>query len=410
MRGPDGMSEKPRILYVIQEYPVTTQTFVENEILALEELGYRVTRFPLRLTAAISLADRDVVTLKTLLRSPRLWLAALRVILILIKRFSLVVRLFRAEKFELKDFSRQLYALLHAILLRTYLLSETTSVSHVHAHFLGRCLDVAIYAKILGCGDEKVSATGHAGDVTNPQRVRRLRIQVADLDSVVCASKAVESALKSATGRSATAIIHCGVTGQGPRTAGDASGRALRVLSVGRLVEKKGFSDAVVAAQSLALGGKDFTWRIVGNGPLAGALSQQSAGLVDQGRLEWLGAQPSSAVLAMLNDWADIFVLPCRPAADGDVDGIPVALMEAMAVGIPVIAGKVAGIPELIRHGDTGYLVAPGNPDELEHAIRHLMDDEVARRVVGAAGKAYVEQEFNLVIEAGKLATAVFGN
>lgn len=397
-----------RIVYVIQEFPVTTQTFVENEAMALENMGYRVTRFPLRLTSKDFSGSPDVITVGAILGSLKRWPAILRALMSLMLNWKSVFHLVSAEKFSVKDISRQGFALFNSIILKAYLISEDVPVDYIHAHFLGRCLDVVSYTSELGSLGARISATGHAGDVTNPPRPLRLRQQVNKLDAVVCASQAVANALKQGTGRIATAVVHCGIKVQGPSRTKASYAGPVRILSVGRLVEKKGFSDAIAAAEFLRHAGRDFSWKIIGSGPLEEELSRASAELVAAGKVEWLGSLPSSAVLAMMREWADVFVLPCRQASDGDVDGIPVALMEAMTAGVAVIAGNVAGIPELIAPDRTGYLVAPGNVSDLGESIARAMDSPDVRAVIATAGKEFVDREFNQLNEAAKLATAVF--
>ena len=106
--------------------------------------------------------------------------------------------------------------------------------------------------------------------------------------------------------------------------------------------------------------------------------------------VELLGAQPQERVKALFGE-ADAFVLPCVVAASGDRDGIPVALMEAMALGVPVISTGVSGIPELIQNGGNGLLAAPGDAESLAEQLAMLMDDadlavrlsEAARRMIG---------------------------
>lgn len=401
------MSQSKRILYVMHEYPVTTQTFVENEASSLEQLGYRVTRYPLRRTVG-RLSTPDVVSLGTVLLSPRRWLRLIVTLGALARNWKPIYRVIRAERLHPRDVSRQFYALAHAVALATYVRSEKDVVHFVHAHFLGRCLDVATFMKILDTRrSREFSATGHAGDVTNPGTPKRLRAQMQIIDGVVCASKAVAAALERQTSRQATGVVHCGIQPVQRAARIDRSG-PIRILSVGRLVEKKGFRDAVAAATQMAEVGRDFEWRIIGAGPLEDELLASSQELIDSGKLSWMGALPSSEVLNLLHTWADIFVLPCRTASDGDEDGIPVALMEAMTAGVPVVSGRVAGIPELIASSETGYLIEPGDVQGLVECITVLMDNPNERTRTAQAGKDFVDVEFSLELEAKKMAGLLF--
>jgi len=172
------------------------------------------------------------------------------------------------------------------------------------------------------------------------------------------------------------------------------------------LVEKKGLFDCISAARILEENGIDFIWRIIGDGPLRSALELDSRPLVSTGTIEWLGAQPSSSVHQNLNEWADVFVLPSKVSSNGDVDGIPVALMEAMTHGVAVISSNLSGIPELVSHEKTGLLIDPGNVEELCSAIARMKDDAF-RSTMSHHAKLFVDVEFNQAREAQKLSSLI---
>jgi len=399
---------KSHVIYVIQQYPVGTQTFVENEAAALERLGYKVTLFPLRTSRTRNTGATDISTARQIFLSPKHWPSLLTTIKSLVVRWPAIREVVSAEKFSFRDRSRQLFALTMAFRLTAFIRAQDHTVDFVHAHFLGRCLDVAVYSKLLDSGPIRTTATGHAGDVVNPSTLHRLRTQIPLLDGVVCASNAVAEALKTRTNHNATGVIHCGIT-PAVRTAPPNNDGPLRILSVGRLVEKKGYQDAISAARSLMESGADFKWKIVGDGPMADELNRLSEELVRSGKMEWLGAQPSAEVLTLLSDWADVFVLACKPASNGDIDGIPVALMEAMTAKVAVISSRVAGIPELIESGVTGLLNDPGDTESLTRNLELLLKKPEIRASIANAGKEFVDREFSLETETLKLADMMFG-
>ena len=162
--------------------------------------------------------------------------------------------------------------------------------------------------------------------------------------------------------------------------------------STSACVEKKGYDDLLRALAALP---GDLDWRFVhiGGGPLRKTLQAQAgaAGLAD--RIEWLGAQPFDVVLAHYRA-ADLFVLPCRIAADGDRDGLPNVLMEAMSCGLPVLSTRISGIPELIDDGLSGRLTEPGDADALAAALRELIADKTLRDRLGSAGEARLRADF----------------
>ncbi|EER5611094.1 colanic acid biosynthesis glycosyltransferase WcaL [Escherichia coli] len=169
----------------------------------------------------------------------------------------------------------------------------------------------------------------------------------------------------------------------------------LEIISVGRLTEKKGLHVAIEACRQLKEQGMAFRYRILGIGPWERRLRT----LIEQYQLEDVvempGFKPSHEVKAMLDD-ADVFLLPSVTGADGDMEGIPVALMEAMAVGIPVVSTLHSGIPELVEADKSGWLVPENDARALAQrlaAFSQLDTDELAPVVKRAREK--VEHDFN---------------
>ena len=165
--------------------------------------------------------------------------------------------------------------------------------------------------------------------------------------------------------------------------------RPARLVAVGRLVEKKGFADAIDAAARLRAEGRDVRLDILGDGPLRADLERRAGEGV---RL--LGAASSDRILAALH-CADVALAPSVTAADGDQDGPLNTLKEAMATGLPVVATRHGGIPELVEHGASGLLVPERDPQALARAIARLLDAPDDRASLGAAGRRRVVQIYN---------------
>ncbi|MGQ9683812.1 MAG: glycosyltransferase [Anaerolineae bacterium] len=178
------------------------------------------------------------------------------------------------------------------------------------------------------------------------------------------------------------------------------------VLLVGRLVEKKGIPYAIQAFASVRRFHRKATLTIIGEGPLRPAITAQLREL-SLGDVRLLGAQPHDVVLAEMQR-AHIFVLPSVTAADGDSEGIPVTLMEAMASGLPVISTWHAGIPELVADGRCGYLVSERNSHALAERLRHLIEHPEKWKSFGLAGRAIVEERFSLDQQTARL-EAIYG-
>jgi colanic acid/amylovoran biosynthesis glycosyltransferase len=199
----------------------------------------------------------------------------------------------------------------------------------------------------------------------------------------------------------AVSVVHCGVTVERDMPARPRTGKVPSVLSVGRLVPIKGHGTLIEALQLLAQRDVRFRCRIVGGGPLEGTLRDKVREAGVRGVVEITGPQDHHEVEALLAD-SDVFALSCTQDSDGNMDGIPVALMEAMAHGLPVVSTTVSGVPELVTP-DTGFLVPPEDPQQLAGALEMLLEDEELCMRMGEAGRARVSREFNTAEQARQM-------
>jgi len=174
------------------------------------------------------------------------------------------------------------------------------------------------------------------------------------------------------------------------------------ILSVARLVEKKGLGDLILAADILRRQGHRFRVWVIGDGPLRQALEKQVAerGLNDC--IILMGAQPHEQV-RLAYDRASIFALPCVVAGDGDRDGLPNVLLEAMASGIPVVSTSVVGIPELIDSDRDGLVVPPNDALGLANALAKLLVAPDLRDRLARAARAKIEERFSIDRSAERL-------
>ena len=196
-------------------------------------------------------------------------------------------------------------------------------------------------------------------------------------------------------------VIHCGVSPREIeyRPEGRAAGT---LLAVGRFDEIKGFPYLIEACALLARRGLDFECRIVGEGPLRGELERRIAEAGLASRVTLLGARPQEEVRRELYR-ASVFVLPSIVKANGDRDGIPVALMEAMACGAPVVSTRVSGIPELVEEGVGGLLVPPADAAQLAQALEQLLTRPSLGPSLARHARQKIEREFDVAKEARKL-------
>lgn len=169
----------------------------------------------------------------------------------------------------------------------------------------------------------------------------------------------------------------------------------LRVITVGRLVEKKGYATSIQALGALTQQGIDFRYQIIGSGPLRESLRNLAAEHSISGQVELLGAQSSQEVRRLLQE-SDVFLLPSITASDGDTEGAPVSLMEAQACGLPVISTLHAGIPEIVVDGVSGFLVREHDIAQTAEALSRLANDPQLRTRMGQQGRTNMEHRHNI--------------
>jgi glycosyltransferase involved in cell wall biosynthesis len=189
-------------------------------------------------------------------------------------------------------------------------------------------------------------------------------------------------------------VVHHGVDLHRFSPAGRVTATPPLLVSVGRLVEKKGFADLLRALHEVKHRGVPFHARISGDGPLHAELARLRDTLALAAEVELRGAEDSDAVLAALRQ-ASVFALTPRELPGGDRDGIPNVLVEAMACGVPVVTTTAGGITELVRHDVDGLLAAPGDVAGIAEALCTLLTDAASRTRLGTAARRTVELGFD---------------
>jgi glycosyltransferase involved in cell wall biosynthesis len=189
--------------------------------------------------------------------------------------------------------------------------------------------------------------------------------------------------------------VHCGVASASLRPCDEPAATPFRLACVARLEAKKGHAELLDAIAELVRCGVDVRCDLVGDGPQRRALAQRIDALGLGDRVTLHGAQPRERALACVRD-AHAVALPSLVTATGRRDGIPVALMEAMALGRPVVATELSGIPELVVPERTGLLVPPGDRDALVTALARLASDPALRHQLGRAARAHVAALFDV--------------
>ncbi|GAB3183767.1 glycosyltransferase family 4 protein [Nesterenkonia halophila] len=421
-----GAARRRTIGYVLKMYPRFSETFVVSEILAREAAGERVVIFSLRPTAdarfhpELARVEAPVVHLPRATSGGRLWerLAAAA-------EDPQIAAGLSAEMPELlahgHDDAQQAVDLAAA--------ARDHDVDHLHAHFASMATTVArLASRITGV---PYSFTAHAKDIHHDDVDQRaLETKLAEAHHAVTISAHNLDDLRrrfpAATRR--LHLVHNGLElerfpfrprvhrrdaddeadgGRGADHTGDADDGPIRLLGVGRLVEKKGFGLLVEAVARLRARGLRAEADIAGDGPLAEGLREQiaAAGLTEHVRL--LGPRTQREI-SMLFDDHDAFVAPFVVGHDGNVDGLPTVLLEAMARGIRCVAADVAAVAEVIRPGRTGWLVPSGDVDALVEAIVAATAAPAAEhRELLESARRLVEERFDSTGQALRLRALV---
>lgn len=389
------------VAFVLKGYPRLSETFIAQEILALEERGLDILIVSLRHPT-----DRKRHSVHERIRASILYLPEYlyqepRRVLRGWWRARRLPGYAAARNLWWRDLKRDLTPnrirrFGQALVLAAELPSQYL---RLHAHFIHTPGSVTRYAaKLLGV---PWSASAHARDIwITPEWEKREKL--ADcLWAATCTAHNVTHL--SALGDPAkVALVYHGLDFERfpeppmhrPLRDGRESADPVQLLTVGRAVEKKGF-DLLLAALAELPGGLHWRLTHIGGGPLLPQLKNQAASLGIAGRVEWLGAQAQDAVIAAYRS-ADAFVLACKRDRDGDMDGLPNVLMEAQSQGLACAASAISAIPELIIDGETGLLAPPEDVKALSVAIERLIVDPALRNRLGEAGAARVRNRFGM--------------
>jgi glycosyltransferase involved in cell wall biosynthesis len=383
-----------RVVYLLKRFPRLSETFVLNEVLELRRQGLELSLYalmdpqePLVHPEAANLVG-EVVYLHDVAQPLRSWWRLL--IGAAAQAVSCPGGAARVAWCWLGR-HRSRASLRHAVeglwLARVL---RRDGVAHLHAHFAHSPAAVAHMANLAG--GPPFSFTAHAKDLyTTAARHVADRSRAAAF--VVTCTEANRRYLASFDGAAAQVVYH-GVDTARFHPRGRCS-EAGRILSVGRLVPKKGFEVLIDALQILAAQGVRFECEIIGDGPLRDALGRRidDYGLDELVRLR--GALLQDQVLDAYRR-AAVFVLAPLMTGDGDRDGIPNVLVEAMACEVPVVSTRLSGIPELVSDGAEGVLVEPGDAVRLAEAIKLMLSDETRAASLATAGRRKVEDKFDL--------------
>jgi colanic acid/amylovoran biosynthesis glycosyltransferase len=391
-----------KIAYVLYAFPQLSESFILNEIVELLKRGHVVQIFSMHEPMEGVMHD-DVKEYQLLERNHYFR-----------RNQIFAVNFFKVLKYSLKALVHDLYNLkiskyrLKQDLKLAYFstIMDENGVELIHAHFANMGSIARRLGKMLKL---PYTLTAHAFDIYMYPDTDELRKVMNDAELVVMISDYNKNYLRDEIGvNNKIEVIRCGIDLDKFNSKKLKADDSIRLLTVARFVEKKGIAYLIKAIPMMIKEVSNCELILIGSGLLYDTL-QQLVRDQDIGRYVQFKGDVSDSELMQFYEDADLFILPCIITENGDRDGIPVALMEAMAMKLPVISTTVSGIPELVDEGASGILVPPKDEKAIADAIIALCKDGALRVKMGKEGREIIERKFNIIFEAEKL-IGVFDN
>ncbi|MBA2432921.1 MAG: glycosyltransferase [Chthoniobacterales bacterium] len=391
------------VAYLFERFPSFGQTFCYREVAELVRQGAELSLFSIRRPVGEPPQDWDEAIVSRVVYLPEE-----KALVAEIDRAAKAGELPEAAVRGLKAWGRQSdFLRLYQAVFVGLRLREAGS-RRVHAHFAGMAARTAYWVREFFGID--YSFTAHANDIFAP---RDFVVSLAKLfesaTAVVTVSDFSAEQLRRQFPGAAGKIhrVYNGIQLERFRPATLAAEVPV-IVSVGRLIEKKGFADLVSACALLKERGCHFRCEIVGEGPLHDALAAQIEHVALGDCMQLVGPRGEREIVESLAR-AAVFVLPCVVEADGGMDNLPTVIMEAMAAGLPVISTPVAGVPEMVQPGVTGELVPPHDPPALAEAMQTMISGVALARRLGDAGRRAAAEKFAIEVNVRSL-TAILND
>jgi len=392
-----------KIAYVVSSLKVS-MTFVVNELEAHEQAGWQV--LPLvscRPGTFENLSEVMVKWNKRAIFRPNFFIqlgVTLREIITHPLRFAkvcfwLVTLLIHSPA----EFVKALYELTISCYFAGH--CRRFSAEHIHVHFASRSLSLSLMMGMLT--GLPVSCTVHAFDIFT-RSPGSLQMRLSKCKFIAAVSQFNVEYLRNTCGNSVAdlcRVVHCGIDVEKFRSV-SRQPEPGRIICVCRLYPKKGLDVAIRACAKLRDNNVKFLFEIAGDGPHRQALEELIVQLHLADNVKLLGARPNDQLTELFSR-ACIFLMPCVKTPDGDMDGIPVAMMEAMSCEVPVVSTAISGIPELVEDGITGRLAPEKDVDALAQILKELLENLDKIRKFGKAGRERVLKDFCIFENAAKL-------
>jgi len=381
-----------KIAYVLSTFPCISETFILREIVALEKAGIRVIIFALKSSSpgesdeAASLMQDAIYRPSPLspdLIRDELFFLRRRPLLYLLLLFRTIRRNLLAPVMLLKSLRN------FPVAAHFARVAEKMGADHIHGHFAFVPADIA--ATMAALLDKRFSVSAHAWDIYT-QGKRRLRNRLSHASFITACTKRARDYLAGLLPEARISAVHHGLALD--RFTSSPSSEPV-VLAVGRLVEKKGYVPLVEACAILAGRDIEFSCVIAGEGPHRRLLERMIAKHGLDSRVRLAGKVCGEALMNLYRT-ASVFALPSVVAPSGDVDGLPNAILEAMAMETPVVSTDASSANEAIVDGENGFIVPAGNPEMLADRIETLLKDGTLRQKLGSNGRKTVSKHFDI--------------
>ena len=410
-----GSGMRPRLVYVLGEFPSISETFILREMTALEEMGYHLLPLSMeRPPEGPVHADALPFVERAIDRPPPFSRLAFGGLLrtLLQRPLGLMSALLFTCRHALGHprYARELVSAFMAAVFFASRLSARDS-RHVHAHFASYPATVGLLLAEI-CGSS-FSMSCHAQDIFG-QRTILLPRKMGEAEFVsVCTRHGLErlQRLYTLSSTDKLHLIYHGIDVSRIESQPHVEYPVPLIVSVGRLVEKKGFPFLLQAAAVLHGRGVQFELIIVGDGPMRDELERMASGVGLREKVVFAGHLTQEQI-AHVYRRADAFCLASIVAKDGDRDGLPNVILEAMAYGVPVVASNLSAIPEAVIHEETGLLASPGSANELATQLERVLSDRDLRSRLISNARQKVEEEFDLrknTVRLGALFAGVVG-
>jgi colanic acid/amylovoran biosynthesis glycosyltransferase len=405
-----------KIAFVISSFPTLSQTFILSQITALLDRGVQIDIFARGSgndpvvhsdVERYNLRDRTYYFGKQYQNVPRSFPRRAAKALVLFGKSASQKPLPLLRSFNFFKFGRQAGKMSLFYKMHKLISLQLSTYDIIHCHFGDTGREI-VHLKRLGLTSGKIITTFYGWDCSS--YIKEYGNEVYNElnrygDLFLCLSTEMKERLRE-LGFSEKKIVihHLGIDTDRFQTESGEYRRngTIRLLTVGRMVEKKGISYAIGAVSKLIAKYPQIEYTIVGDGPLRQDLEKLVANLGIAQHVHFTGSKNQTGIIAEMRQ-ADIFIAPSITAKNGDMEGTPTVLMEAQAMELPVVSTLHSGIPEVVVDGGSGYLVPEKDAESLAGKISSLIDEPETRIRMGKVGRSHIEREYSSALLAGRL-------